>query len=737
MTSYNEFAKKINKEIKCPNLRELLFGMPDVEAEDLKGIGTINRMLTFGFMVAFTKWKNCIIDGNKIHLSPNSRRVFDAFKSVYNGENIELDLIIYTMTEMQLDEYGIGKQSYFSDIISGAEDTVQIPALRNLIKTWFQSVKRAEKNQEILLGKLVGLYNAFPFLKNSKVSFVKHEELPFELIEIELRQGKVLKPYMIMARNEFGNFYLQSYSILQDNLSRLTYSTFDGVELYQEVILTKIFSREAAIRNQNQAPRNIMAKSLFSLSFKYIKNLSLALSDTVKRQTMQKLYEHFSQKYSDVFELGFKKPDELNWDNIITILIIEEGPSELLEFILDSDGFYFDMILDNLEKRYHEPGFTQMVKLDYEKTQAQELAVLKSYIDDNSSIIKNISNINKTLMAKGIINGLASLENNHRTSKALFVESLAVRIKNVDKIIMSNDTNRSKTLKINKVLEKTFRYVIPFYYGVIAYQQEKEDLFSEIETKNFALDKVDKNTIFLKCEKKFFEAAESSIKLLNTKSLGELVSEFRTLCNSISTSKGRKVELSPNGRMLKSAIGRDYICAVECFNKVLEIKPDESMDLSDAKIPTDIVSFINNEKHDKGYGTVYANIVLFNKFLIKVKELLYFLIYNEDYQREMMLGQQISFDPIYPYVVCYRTKSENRDGYSVNSFIVFPSEESMSSEIKILSERDYEINEKYYCIPNQTTSNSRWWIEPFLISCRKYDQLVHSCFKKKTPEEEE
>ena len=107
-----------------------------------------------------------------------------------------------------------------------------------------------------------------------------------------------------------------------------------------------------------------------------------------------------------------------------------------------------------------------------------------------------------------------------------------------------------------------------------------------------------------------------------------------------------------------------------------------------------------------------------------VKEIFYFFIYNEDYRREMLLGQQISYDPIYPYVVQYEEKSERRDCCNISSFSVYLTEDNGKKEIKILSEREYTINEKYYCIPNVTTSNSRWWIDPFMINCREYDQLI-------------
>ncbi len=725
--NYNTYAKKLNAEIKCPNLKEMLFGMSDLEADDIKGIGTINRLLTFGFAFAFIKWKNDSTKNFAFSHTSNSKRVFDAFTCIYNGENVGLDLIIYVLTEMQMDVITYGDRSYFYGIIASSSETLQIPSLRNLIKTWFQSAKHAEKNQDVLLSKLIGLCNTLPFIFDTSVSYKTEEGLSFSGIEFLFKKSsEPLNSCLILIKNDYGIYYLSSYENIHENNAKLVYYSLDGVQSCNEILPIRLFLRLAMIRNHNSRPTSIFAKSLFSMSFKYIKNLSLSLSDTITMATKQKLYEHFSLKYSDVFELGFKKSNELLWDNIITILMIEEGPTELLEFILDSDGFYFEKILENLEMRYNAGGFAHQIKSEYDAAQSKELSILKNYIDDNSSIIKNISAINKTLMAKGIIDGLASLENNKKKSGALFVESLPVRMKNIDKIISSGDSNRSKVLKINKSLEKTFRYLIPFYNGVIAYQQEKEEQLTEIESKDKDLDFIHKEAVFIKCESKFFDAVEKSIADIHRKSLGQLVADFRALCKSVAAVKGRKIELLPKGRLLKSAIGREYICSLDTFENLLSIKLDDSMELDSASVPSDIISYINNEKHDKTNNAVYANVVLYNKFLLKVKQLFYFLIYNEDFEREMILGQQISFDPIYPYVVRYSTKSENRDGYNISSFSVFVSDDDTSSEVKILSERDYDINEKYYCIPNESTSNSRWWIEPFLISCRKYDQLIYS-----------
>lgn len=727
--SYNTFSIILNNDIKSSQLKNILFGMENIEADDIKGIGKINRLLTFGFILGFIIWKNDINKKNKLPDTPNANRVFDSFKCIYNGENIGLDLIIYIMTEMQLDVLSLGERSYFSNIITGGDDeTVMIPAFRNLIKTWIQSGKHDEKDESKLLKKFIGLCNTFPFLSNIDVVYKKEDGFPFEIIDLKFNdKNEVLDTYLILIKNEFGVYYLTSFEKNeQEKKAKLVYHSLDGIESYHVELPNSVFFYRSDIHDTGSHPTSIFAKSLFSISFKYIKNLSLSLSDIITEPTKQKIYNHFSQKYNDVFEVGYKKEEELTWDNVITILMIEEGPTEILEFILDPSGLYFKRILENLEMRYHKEGFAHNVKKSFEKAQKDELYKLKCYIDDNSAISKNMDAINKTLMSKGIIDGLAILENK-KESSALFVESLAVRIRNIDKIITSSDSNITKTIKINRALEKTFRYIIPFYHGIIAYQKEKEMRLNEIENENenSDIDKAKKEIMFKKCEESFFIAAKESIEKICNSSLGELINKyFKKLCFSLSGKEGKIRKLTDEGKLLKRAIGRDYICNLKTFDRLLNIELDKSMKLE--SYPKNILKFVNNVKHYGSSSMASANVVLYNKFLINIKQLLFFLIYNEDFEKEMILGQQISYDPIYPYVVRYSMKSENRDGYNINSFTVFPSDDEMKSEIKILSERDYEINEKYYCIPNESSSNNRWWIEPFMISCRKYDDLIHS-----------
>lgn len=724
---YSDAARKVNKEVKDNNLKQLIFKNEEVEADDIKGIDVLYRMMVFTFVFSYAKYKFDCQKNNITTEYPNAKRVFDAFSCIYNGEDVGLDLIVYILTEMQIDVINSDKKSYFYNIFNGNDDAIQIPTLRNTIKTWLHSVKLAEKDNAKLLQYFVGLYNALDILKNVEL-ICENNQYAFHFLPTDC----IIPNYelFLIGGDDNDFYYLSSYENVENNQSKLNYVSLDGGEVLNIISPTRDFLKKSFTTNHNNAPKSLFAKSFFALGFNYIKNLALAVSDIITKATKQKFYEHFSHKYSEEFEqLGYRNFVNVNWDNVITILMFEEGPSGLLEFVLDSDGIYFDKILHNLEIRYNSVGFTKKIKGNYEKSQSEQMNLVKKYIDDNSSIVKNIITINKTIMAKSIIDGLAELENSKKHSNSQFVESLPMRIKSIDKVINSHESMESKIIKINKALEKTFRYIIPFYYGIIAYQDYKEQALGELDAyKNtskvhMAPTDDEKNKILLCCEEKFYDAAREKSSTTGKMTLGQLINEFVIFANSLTMTKGRKTTITHEGKVLKDAIGRSYLGSLDTFNSIISLKDASFDDETSEDSNMDILSIINSVKHQKNsYNTI--NLLTFNRFLLNVKKLFYFLIYNEDYQREMILGQQISYDPIYPYVVRYTERSENRDGYDINSFSVFFSEDAGEKEVKILSERNYEINEKYYCIPNVTTANSRWWIEPFLISCRKFDAII-------------
>ena len=68
-TTFSAWSKDVNIKIKDPVLKELLFGIDEVEGSDIKGIGVLYKMMTFTFMFAYAKYK---YDRNNISSSSAS-----------------------------------------------------------------------------------------------------------------------------------------------------------------------------------------------------------------------------------------------------------------------------------------------------------------------------------------------------------------------------------------------------------------------------------------------------------------------------------------------------------------------------------------------------------------------------------------------------------------------------------------------------------------------------------------
>lgn len=740
--SYAEIAAIMNEELTDDNLKELLFEMTTIRPSGITGIGVIYKMLMFSFIFALSKYRADKRNGRDVESTPNARRAMETMDCLYNGEDMSLDIIIYVLTEMQLDVASADKRAYFDGIFSRDDDAIQIPVFRSVIKTWLSSADYAESNERVLAGYLFGLYKAIPALKDIELrikdrSIVDDQEIT--VYDFYYKPTKELIPGALLFKDIDGEFYyLESFEFSHGSKTKLVYSTLNSKHQHVVEVERSAAFQEAAMEKVIKGPRSVFAKALYALDFKYIKNLALAVSDVITTETKRKINAHFSVKYNDVFELGYKQFNEINWDNVMTILMFEEGPSNMLEFILDSDGFCFEKILRNLAIRYNDKDFAKRARRFYTEEQAKEMDALRNHIEVNSSYVKNIIEINKILMAKAIVNELASLEKRQKVSNACFVESLPMRIKNLNETMNSEESIFGKVLAVNRTLEKTFRYVLPFYVGLIAFVKRKNELISEMQCRNLTDEEMDgeRKNVYARCEEAFMQAAAEKAAELSKKSLGGLIEDFRAFGMSFRKKKGggHVDEITENGRIVKEAVGRSYFCSVDTFNSILKI--DTTGMMSDyAKKEYNLVSYINDVKHSKKGGAV-ANVVLFSNFLLQAKKLLYFLTYNEDYMREMLLGQQISFDPVYPYVVQYEERSERRDCCDINSFSVYLTEDNGKREIKILSDREYVINEKYYCIPNVTTSNSRWWIEPFLINCREYDQLIVDAMEGKVREED-
>jgi len=701
------------ERIPDAGLRRLIFDAEEINFnDDIKDnpIALIVKSLSVVWIYSFISWKNETILGRPGHLENNAnlQRIFRCFQSVYNSENINIDLILFTLTEMKLDVLNNPRHSPFKDIIDGRENDFTINQLRQLILDW-QCYKTAESDLSLIMEYFCFTIRLLPILQDLKV-IIKNNDVFFSVQGEELSTFGVVKffeqdaPYFYYLRN----FSIRSTSVFVE------YSDFYGGRIYD-----KEFSREDFFINSKEILGGekisaIIAQKLYSVEYKYFNNLTLAVADLLDNYTKERLFDHYVKTIPDAFRLleatndslgqnQFDRDDYINqsnWDNVIAILMLEAGPSTILEKVINQNYKTFTLLADNLEVRFSGRINAKNIIAQFEEHQKRESRFIRKFSSDFKSLGNYIEKAQGNLMVQAIIRAVTDLAENEHTFNTTYVETLNMRIIQVERILTSEQSDEEKTKAINSALEKTLHFLIVFYNGVLAFAEE---LNRSIFAPSLSINDI----IINKCEQAFLNKCSSVMSDVNRLPVGQSIDAFREIAKKFSANNKNEAEKNKKNRaLLYLVLGRHYLCDISTFNHLSERIPNT----------------MNAAKHYKA-ADGSLNAIMSDENLDNAKELLYFFIYNKDFKDERRLKKQLSLDPIYPHVIRYSLKSENRDGFFVNNYIIDMANSDIEKEIKILTEKNYEINEFYYCIPNLRGTLPKWWIKPFMIKCRDFDNL--------------
>jgi len=246
--SYKSFAQKLNNEITCPTLKEMIFGMPNLRGRDLKGIDVLNRLLNTAFILTFIKYyhnKKEKSEEERLFNSTKASNVFDLLKSIFKGNNFGLPLINHVLTEMQEDVSIQGNESYFSNIISSSENTMKIPIFKDLIKTWLTSARCAEDNEEFLLQRLLGLCNTLIFLYDLEILEKKEDNSDFNSVNLRLKStNELFDTSYFLIRSKVDGRYWFLYSIENEsNKYKVVYCSLDGLNYHNEIFELNVYQK--------------------------------------------------------------------------------------------------------------------------------------------------------------------------------------------------------------------------------------------------------------------------------------------------------------------------------------------------------------------------------------------------------------------------------------------------------------------------------------------------------------
>ena len=745
------------ERIPDPIVRSYIFGreMPDRNTIMNTYISSMNNILLISFFAIFTVWKEHSNDEDRMEdeygaaraSAIHAKRVNEVIESIYCDNILTQETISFVFTEMLL-ETKKNPESPFNKLIKGTVTATKFPKVAEIIRAWKLSYQNAETDMT-LLGELYReLLESLAVLK-----YLRFEDNDGCLIcDIDLPDGEHYRSDISVFIKKIDEadaddvYYLYKANNRGSQVE-LEYMNFGGNTVYKdptdttgEFVKSKNSFQEITKNILDLRISNNISKSLKINDFKYIHRLSLCVSDVLGEGTRRDLLGKIQKKsiYRDLF--FNKKDDEINWDNVVVLLMLEDGPSETIETVLKSDINAFENILKSVLIRFNlyktvsdseEPirlTYKELLK-EYKEREKLELIhqeSMQSNAFTDHKIRDWIKNAQIFLMSQFIISKVAETE---VKSEAFYAESIMMKKQKIDSMIKAQGSFASLSM-VNKTLERVFRTLILFYHGIIAYAKERER-----QLKNCTISQRHEEhrlkEIQKACEDAFFECVElkfnygdraNGITPIKEATLGMLINEFRDLCMRMDLTKGKTTIYREEGMMLHSIIGRRKICEISIFNKLLEANKKDFAGIEN--YPPDLVSFFNKTlKHDDPTVNIKDSKIIDN-YISYVKELFDFLNYNEDYATKGKMAVQNIFDPIFPYVVRYSERNENRDRCSVCQYIINTDGGFEDTKIKLLTEYDYVMNELYYCIPNAECSTKNWWVSPFLISCRRFDDLI-------------
>lgn len=708
--SEHNIVDEVKKAFICENLTEIVLDMDEIDRHDLKTyvVDHAYRLLS----VSFTMFYCVYVYEKKNNLKTGilNDRVRKHFSKLYYSNNITLDLLFFILMELQIES----QNSKNSELKYFINNSFSLSYWKEIFKHQIMNDRELKDMGEMLESFELTL-NALPFTKITKIA---DEE---EGLSFNVKKGRVLN----MNIPSYGLILLDNQQFKYKILDSLTLTDGEYNAVYKflsinpEYTLPEVIDRKSNLQSVlevNFAVKHrtnndgILISKLYGSNFDRIRLLALAISDIVSENDLieDRVKEQFESL--EVFKTGVHASSSTNMtlDNMVTILIIENGPSEVLQYVLDDFEITFNRILENLAMRMDTEGELPKV---LEKYHFERRKLVRRYNNDKFTSSQKreewVNRHKRDLMIQSIVMYVSHQEEEYHH----LVESIHMRKTHFVELYKSKKNIDLKIKEANYIFERTFAFLNIFYSGLIGYAEAEV----EFETLTEKSGQYNENNAEAKqevCEAAFVKAATDWVTNYNNqgKSLGSLMSHFQQMMLSTFEIRNHKLNVKKSGRALEKVIGRYKIGNCQAFSSL--ISGGDNVTLQ---------SMVNNFKH------FYTKVILKDDLRTGFErgfKIFEFLMNNRlDIDRDIF-STELSHMPIYPLVIEFSMKKKMKDGYSISSYTV-KGLESNAVDVKILSSKQHHENEHYYCIPNVTSSSEFWWIDPFFIKCSKVDSILN------------
>ncbi len=691
----------------------------------------------------------CVKGGNS-----NSARVLSNMKKIYNGYPITNELIQYILNDIYFD-FELGEDdSHLRTIFPNFINTnagIHLDEIFTVINKSLGSSRSDLKLKEAknMLSKLLDM---FPFMKTTKLVFMPERQWYAFL----LNEKDTYSNYARKTVNTFGAITkIQSgteelYCYLSDViLSDVTGGTLKYVIVGTDnFVLCKLAGENKAdngysggvlenpfeiphdeeffcsllcpgrLESIKAAENDYSIEQLFNIKYKYIKNLALAIADTLGRSSTSDNARKFKDEFESDFPEAFKRYDKSvnNWDAVVLMLLIETSPSFVLQKLFSPDSNISistaTTVIKNLKKRFGKEFSESITRILFGKTDGDAGPSPKTTAEALEAKAKELVRINAVSrqvqsynylrvdciaekMAELILSAISFQSDNEPVSFCIGNSK-----QNIEALesLRSEPDPAQKCEGVYRAFGDLLVKLTCFYEGIYAYGNVKMSYDNRASAR--MLSSAEINEYQAAAEKAFSAAALEKYKEIQEscpqgklKKIIEIFTETCASCHKYDAAKKTFIR-EHESYMLYSVLGKNDVFRVRRFIEETKELPELDANTVDRWIEEaiKIIGFFRTGSFDGKSNEINL------------------------------------FSAITPFIASYNKGSYNKDGYHTAMFsLVFNTGDTShrKREVNVLSELTYNMNSKYYCMPNIVTSTNKWWIDPFIIKCQAFDEIFN------------
>lgn len=757
-----QIERLLEDEIVDSNIRRYIFGEDDLEElvdETLREyrqfpIYMKNALsLTFYFSYACYRYDMDYGDMDSEKMTKhNSKRVIKSLKDAFVRYPATQELVQFVLTDLQFDlAQGNGElKDVFGDLSNRDMSRFSFNPYFKLIATYDKDPSRFQYESKVeMLRLLRELLETLTFLHNYELQqqskdmfcFVRknhsscaYASLPlkhiffqdpkyfggiYHLFSMETRTntgdaGKSGAPEVVLRYFSGSNSIVFALPAGEDEGDASHLAAQRPHEVYMEVTgweMTQKSRVEQRVKNANSIDQ------IHTVNYKYIKNLALSISDAISANAGSKeaLHKRFSKVYPYIFQKSATQNQavadhmdkSLDWDTVVIMLLIEASPTAVLEHLMFCVPQTFYDIVTNLYNRTNLDFFKakqSVLDAEVQRIHEKKLVIGEAGGFGKISTLKPTGRLLARARAMLIIAKLSMLQENEQAETLTYTGNLHSNI-----ALLQNIANEGKEKQIRHaciILSETLKHLMCFYSGLYRFGEMKMEY--DIDAYDKCLSKAEITAAQTKLENAFFAAAKAKADALakmgyetdRPSDALKLFAEFIAFCDP-KNSKG-----GSDSRFLYAAVGKYEIIDIHVLKKEYSRLTAVSSD-------------------------PYRHADIWIRTTLEILE--YFKtgsFGNTAYDENL-------FNTIYPFTAVYNRGKENPDGYktvtfSLNIDIDNDNTAEYQTDVNVLSEFTFSRSEVYYCLPNVIRSNYKWWIDPVLISFRKFNEIFTETRKEDT-----